>query len=112
MLIRSVRTRLLSPTGALLFVVALAPFLASAACSSAPKLPPAGLMEADQWLFERGTEALAERKWFQAREYFRRLVDGFPQSPHREDAKLAIGDTYIRSEEHTSELQSLAYLVC
>ena len=61
-------------------------------------------MEADQWLFERGTEQLAERKWFAAREYFRRLVDGFPQSPHREDAKLGIGDTYIGEDSIESNI--------
>jgi len=107
MLIRSVRARLLSPTGALLFVVALASSVGSGACGSAPKLPPAGLMEADQWLFERGTEQLAERKWFAAREYFRRLVDGFPQSRHREDAKLGIGDTYIGEDSIESNILAI-----
>lgn len=70
---------------------------AAAACGggSNPRLPPAGIMEPDQWLFERGTEALNERKWFAAREYFRRLVDGYPQSPHREEAKLGIGDSHL-----------------
>jgi outer membrane protein assembly factor BamD len=102
MLIRSAVARLVSPTGALLILVALA----SVGCGSATKLPPAGLMEADQWLFERGTEALAERKWFASREYFKRLVDGFPQSRHREDAKLGVGDTYIG--ENTIESNILA----
>lgn len=103
MLIRSVLARLVSPTGALLLVVALA----SMACSSDPKLPPAGLMQADQWLFERGNEALTARKWFQAREYFRRLVDGFPQSSHREDAKLGVGDTYIGENSIESNILAI-----
>src|SRR5687768_13208099 len=107
MLIRPVRAPLVSPLGAFLFVVALAAFLGVGACGGPAKLPPAGLMEADQWLFERGTEALAERKWFQAREYFRRLVDGFPQSPHREDAKLAIGDTYIGEDSIESNILAI-----
>ena len=106
MLIRLLRARRVSPIGALLFVVALAS-LASGACSTGPKLPPAGLMEADQWLFERGTEALAERKWFAAREYFRRLVDGFPQSSHREDAKLGVGDTYIGENSIESNILAI-----
>jgi outer membrane protein assembly factor BamD len=106
MFIRSARTRLLSP-GALLFVVALATFPAAYACGTATKLPPAGLMEADQWLFDRGTEQLAARKWFAAREYFRRLVDGFPQSPHREDAKLGIGDTYIGEDSIESNILAI-----
>ena len=106
MLIRSVRARLVSPTGVLLFVVALASVVAGA-CGTATKLPPAGLMEADQWLFERATEQLADRKWFAAREYFRRLVDGFPQSAHREDAKLGIGDTYIGEDSIESNILAI-----
>jgi outer membrane protein assembly factor BamD len=107
MLIRSVCARVLSPTGALLLVAALVSFPAIGACASAPKLPPPGVMEADQWLFERANEALAERKWFEAREYFRRLVDGFPQSPHREDAKIGIGDTYIGEDSIESNILAI-----
>ena len=103
MLIRSVRARLVSPTGALLLLIALV----SAACGSGPKLPPAGLMEADQWLFDRGTEELKNEKWFAAREYFRRLVDGYPQSQHREDAKLGIGDTYIGEDSIESNILAI-----
>ena len=103
MWIRSIRSRVVSPAGALLLVVALA----SLACSSASTLPPAGLMEADQWLFERGTQALAEKKWFSAREYFRRLVDGFPQSAHREDAKIGVGDTYIGEDSIESNILAI-----
>ncbi|GMV22099.1 MAG: hypothetical protein AMXMBFR57_20480 [Acidimicrobiia bacterium] len=74
----------------------LALTVVAAACGGAnPRLPPAGLMAPDQWLFERGTEALENRNWFAAREYFRRLVDGYPQSTHRENAKLGIGDSYL-----------------
>jgi len=103
MLNRFVVARLASPLCALL----LAGALASMACGSAPKLPPAGLMEADQWLFERANEALTERKWFQSREYFRRLVDGYPQSPHREDAKIGIGDTYIGEDSIESNILAI-----
>ena len=108
MLIRSRIAPLASPTGAfLLVVVALASFLTLGACGTAAKLPPAGLMEADQWLFERGTEALAERKWFASREYFRRLVDGYPQSSHREDAKIGVGDTYIGENSIESNILAI-----
>lgn len=103
MLIRRVHVRLGSLTALLLIVGGLA----TAACGSAQKLPPAGLMEADQWLFERANEAMKERKWFAAREYFRRLVDGFPQSPHREDAKLGIGDTYIGEDSIESNILAI-----
>lgn len=103
MLIRSVHARLVLPAGALLLILGLA----SIGCSSSTRLPPAGLMEADQWLFERATEDLAAKKWFSAREYFRRLVDGYPQSPHREDAKLGIGDTYIGEDSVESNILAI-----
>ena len=40
-------------------------------------------------------EALNEKHWLTAREYFRQLVDSYPQSPYRADAKLGLGDTYL-----------------
>jgi len=51
--------------------------------------------EADKFLFEKGTAALDKHRWFTAREYFSRLVDNYPQSPYRPDAKLGVGDTYL-----------------
>jgi len=69
--------------------------LAFSACATGPVRPPQGLPDPDRFLFERGTEELNERDWFTAREYFRQLVDSYPQSPYRGDAKLGIGDTYL-----------------
>jgi outer membrane protein assembly factor BamD len=75
-------------------------------CSSAPKKPPTGTPEPDKFLFERGTAELDDKDWFTAREYFRQLVDSYPQSQYRGDAKLGVGDTYIG--EATSESYVLA----
>lgn len=90
-------------------VTLVALMAAAAACGggSASRLPPAGLMEPDQWLFERATEAIADKKWFTAREYYRRLVDGYPQSRHREDAKLGIGDSYIGEDSIESNILAI-----
>jgi outer membrane protein assembly factor BamD len=66
-----------------------------AGCASGPKKPPTGTPEPDRFLYERGSEALNDRKWLTAREYFRQLVDVYPQSQFRADAKLGIGDTYL-----------------
>ena len=77
-----------------------------AGCSQATTQLPPGASDADKFLFDRGTEAAKERKWLNAREYFRNLVDNYPQSPYRPDAKLALGDTYIG--EHSTESLLLA----
>jgi outer membrane protein assembly factor BamD len=66
-----------------------------AACSSTVKKPPTGTPEPDRFLFERGTEQLNAKHWLTAREYFRTLVDSYPQSRYRAEAKLGVGDTYI-----------------
>ncbi len=77
-----------------------------AGCSSGRAAPPPASAQADQFLHERGTAALKDRKWLQAREYFRQIVDNYPQSPYRPDATLSVGDAYIG--EHTAESLLLA----
>jgi outer membrane protein assembly factor BamD len=70
--------------------------LASAgACASSSTRVPTGTPEPDRFLFERGTETLNDRKWITSREFFRQLVDAYPQSPYRAEAKLGIADTYL-----------------
>jgi outer membrane protein assembly factor BamD len=64
-------------------------------CAAKSDVVPAGTIDADKFLFDKGTAAAKDRKWLNAREYFRNLVDNYPQSPFRPDAKLALGDTYI-----------------
>lgn len=76
-----------------LLVLALA-LMAGGCASSGTTLPP-GTIDPDKLLFERGTAALNDRKWFTAREYFRQIVEGYPQSQYRADAKLGLGDTYL-----------------
>jgi outer membrane protein assembly factor BamD len=85
---------------------AVAAALGLAACGANRSQIPAGTAEADKFLFDRGQEELKERNWFRAREYFRQIVDNYPQSPYRPDAKLAVGDTYLG--EHTTEALLLA----
>lgn len=80
--------------------------LAAGACASKSGKIPAGSGQPDKFLFDRGTEALVKKKWMRAREYFRQLVDNYPQSPYRPDAKLGLGDTYLG--ENTTESVILA----
>jgi outer membrane protein assembly factor BamD len=56
---------------------------------------PQGMLEADRFLYQRGQEYLTAKKWIKAREHFQKIVENYPQSAYRPDAKLGIGDTYI-----------------
>jgi outer membrane protein assembly factor BamD len=67
----------------------------TAACGANRSIMPATTSNPDRFLFDRGSEALNERKWLNAREYFRQVVDNYPQSPLRPDAKLGIGDAFL-----------------
>lgn len=67
----------------------------AAGCATTAKKPPVGTPEPDKFLFERGTAELNSKHWLTSREYFRQLVDSYPQSEFRADAKLGIGDTYL-----------------
>src|SRR5918995_5346980 len=78
----------------------------SAACGARRSTVPPGTAQADEFLFQRGQEELKERHWAAAREYYRQIVDNYPQSPVRPDAKLAVGDTYVG--EDTAESLVLA----
>lgn len=87
-----------------LFAVALA--LTTAGCAAKRNVVPPGTNQPDRFLLNRGQEELKENNWFNAREYFRQLVDNYPQSPLRPEAKLGVGDTYLG--EGTTEALVLA----
>lgn len=75
-------------------------------CTKKTSAVPPGSAQADQFLFERGQALLKDRKWLQSREFLRQIVENYPQSPYRPDAKLGVGDAYIG--EHSSESLVLA----
>jgi outer membrane protein assembly factor BamD len=77
-------------TAGLVTVLAIA-----SACSRDKNIVPTGILEGDKYLMDRATEMVNKKKWFQAREYYRQLVDNYPQSNYRPDAKLGLGDTYL-----------------
>jgi outer membrane protein assembly factor BamD len=87
--------------------VAVLLLAALAACTSAPTRPPVGTLEPDKFLYERGSESLEARRWYTAREYFRQLVDSYPQSPFRALAKLGIGDSYLGENSLESQLLAI-----
>jgi outer membrane protein assembly factor BamD len=82
--------------------IALAALVTISACSARQTTPPPGTPQPDRFLFERGTEALQQREWMNARTYFQQIVDGYPQSPFRPDAKLGVGDSYLGEDTAAS----------
>ena len=84
-----------------LFPVLLALTLASG-CGARQEAPPANAAQPDRFLFERGNTALKEEEWADARTYFQQIVDGYPQSPFRPDAKLGVGDSYLGEDTAAS----------
>jgi outer membrane assembly lipoprotein YfiO len=58
-------------------------------------LPAPGSVDEDRFLFDKGTALLQDKNWLVAREYFKKLIDTYPQSGFRHDARLGIGDSYI-----------------
>ncbi len=75
------------------------------ACWGQRTVAPPGI-QPYRFLFDRGTTELMMGRWLQAREYFQRIIDGYPQSPNRPEAKLGIGDSYLG--ENTTEAQVYA----
>ena len=75
--------------------VVVAAAMGSACAATARNTVPPGTSQPDQYLFERGTESLNEKKWLTAREFFKMVTETYTQSPYRPDSKLGVGDTYL-----------------
>jgi outer membrane protein assembly factor BamD len=86
--------RSLGGTRALISAVALTVAMVSCATGNQALLPP-DTARPDQFLWEHGLESLEMRRWLDARTYFQQIIDGYPQSAFRPDAKLGIGDSYL-----------------
>ena len=70
-------------------------------CSSnAPVTAAPG--EADKILLDRGNASLQEKAWTRARTYYSELLESYPQSPLRADAKLGVGDTFLGENNSAS----------
>ena len=80
----------------LLVLLAGAGLAVTSACAPGKRgVVPPGTTEPDKFLFDKGNDALAKKKWLVAREFFKQITETYTQSPYRPDAKLAIGDTYL-----------------
>lgn len=62
----------------------------------------------DQVIFEAGQKALDQKQWDIARQHFRRVIDGFPQSQRVPTARLALADAFFREGGVGSYIQAAA----
>lgn len=49
----------------------------------------------DEVIWEAGQKAVTKKQWSVARQYFKRIVDGFPQSQFGPAARLALADSHF-----------------
>ena len=73
----------------------LAALLALPACSSHQLDLETLASASDDIVWEAGQKASSKKDWESARQYYRRLIDAFPQSPHQPDARIALADSYF-----------------
>ena len=64
-------------------ICVVAVIAAAAACASRTRgAVPAGTTEPDKFLFDKGTEALNNKKWLTAREFFKQVTETYTASPY------------------------------
>lgn len=80
--------------------------LASSGCAliDAYFLPPPE--DTAQELWEAGTDAMSEKDYIEAQEYFGKIKDRFPFSPFALKAELGLGDAYFLNEDYLQALDS------
>ena len=61
-------------------------------------LPPSE--DTAQELFENGNDAMAEKDYMSAVEYYTKLRDEYPSSPYTLEAEISLGDAYFLDEEY------------
>ncbi len=50
----------------------------------------------DEIVWQAAEKAFQKKQWESARKYYRRIIDGFPQSEHLPDARLALAETHFK----------------
>jgi len=83
------------PGGALKRALAVAAVLLLPACGSHQLDLEALSSASDQIVWEAGEKAVEKKDWESARQYFRRLIDAFPQSEHQPGSRIALADSYF-----------------
>jgi outer membrane protein assembly factor BamD len=89
-----------------LLAVALAGTLA--ACASSQTDIASLSSSSDEIVWQAAEKAYQKKQWENARKYYRRIIDGFPQSEHLPGARLALAETYFNEGNSSSYILAVA----
>jgi len=70
--------------------------LLAQACAHGGKSISTLTSSSDAVVWEAGQKLLEKKRFEEARQHFKRIVEGFPQSEHAPAARIALGDSYFR----------------
>lgn len=62
----------------------------------------------DQLIWEAGEKAFAKHQWESARQHFKRIIDGFPQSEHNAAARLALADSHFKEGGTANDILAIS----
>ncbi len=85
----------LAPGSAVRRLLAVALGLSLAACAAHRVDVTVLSSPSDQVVWQAAQSALQRKDWEAARQYLKRIIDAFPQSPHQPDARIALADAYF-----------------
>jgi outer membrane protein assembly factor BamD len=88
--------------------IALAAGLVLAACASTQPDIATLTSNSDKAIWDAGQKALQGKNWESARQHFRRIIDGFPQSEFAAPARLALAETYVKEGGSANDLLAVA----
>src|SRR5688572_11504315 len=67
------------------------------ACASRQDVDVAAVAgRSDRLVFEAAEKSFQKKRWIEARQHYRRVVDGFPNSEYAPIARLRLGDSYFK----------------
>jgi outer membrane protein assembly factor BamD len=70
--------------------------VALASCASSQGDLASLASSSDEIVWQAADRAFQKKQWDTARKHYRRIIDGFPQSEHLPDARLALAETHFK----------------
>ncbi len=81
--------------------------LSTMACASGGPDLATLTSNSDQVIWEAGQTAAQKRQWDNARQHYRRIIDGFPQSEYAPAARLALGEAFVKEQGTSNDILAI-----